>query len=148
MKRRLAPMVLIAAVAFTAGCSTAPPDAVGHFVHVVLFKLKVGAQTAVTQKFLDDARDMLPGIPGVRGLWVGRPVPMSPSSAAVNDTDYDVGFVLLFEDSQGLNDYRNHPKHDESSRCGRSTSAHSAAVLCHSPRSPFKVEEWMPPRLG
>jgi len=73
------------------------------YVHSVIFTLKHPKGSAEEFRFLDDAREILTAIPGVRGFEVLRQV--SPKN------DYDFGFTMVFSGAEQFEAYNVHPLH-------------------------------------
>src|SRR5688572_18553573 len=86
-----------------------PKEAVAPYVHTVVFYLKEDAPRDEVESIIADGHRLLAKIPSVRGLWIGRPADKSTPRLAT--TDYDVSWVLLFDDYAGLEEYLEHKLH-------------------------------------
>lgn len=72
-------------------------------VHLVLFNFKEGLSEVQKKRVLDEARNVLPGIPGVMNLMAGR---------RIRETDeYEYAISMYFLDKEELETYRAHPDH-------------------------------------
>ncbi len=91
------------------GCVSAPEALSAPYVHVYLFKLKQGAGDRALEVVMDDARSLLSPIPAVKGLWVGRPVPLAVTPEIALVADYDLGLLLLFDSQRTYAEFRAHP---------------------------------------
>jgi hypothetical protein len=85
----------------------------GNYVHTVIFYLKKDAPKNAAKTIVQDSHKLLRKIPTVRGLWVGPPAAKEQSTPEVSVSDYQVGLLVLFDDSDGLKGYLEHPLHDE-----------------------------------
>ena len=104
----------ILGAAVLAGCSSTPAPVTpssAPFVHVVLFKTKSPDRQAASAELVRDVREMLAPLPAVKGLWIGSPAPTN--TRPIVDANYDVGILLLFEDQEALQEYLDHPTHQE-----------------------------------
>ena len=81
------------------------------YVHTVIFYLKKDAPEDEVKNIIADAHGLLAKIPSVKGLWVGPPAKQTTPELAV--TDYDVAWVLLFDDYKGLQGYLEHDLHHQ-----------------------------------
>lgn len=72
-------------------------------VHVVLFRFKSDVAEATREEILAAARDVLPKIPGVSHLLVGKSIK--------KDAEFDHALSMYFEDEAALIAYRDHPGH-------------------------------------
>ena len=68
--------------------------------HVVLIRLKDAGKTAYV---LEQARDVLGSVPGVKNLRVGEGIK--------SDTTHPIAFVMEFDDDAALEAYQVHPEH-------------------------------------
>ena len=75
--------------------------------HCVFFWLKQNEKD-VAAKMLECARTQLSGIPGVRNLLAGAPI---PSTRPVVDCSYDVAISMSFDSKSDLDAYAGHPAH-------------------------------------
>ncbi len=73
--------------------------------HVVLIRLKSDVDAPAADRFLEEARNVLGPIPGVRNLRVGQGMGVKA------DVDYPFGMVMEFEDEAALDGYQVHPEH-------------------------------------
>ena len=80
------------------------------FIHQVCFWLKQGTPDAAKEQLIADCRKYLGGVPTVKQLWVGPPA-MTPRE--VVDNSYQVGLVVILEDSKAHDIYQDHPTHHE-----------------------------------
>lgn len=71
--------------------------------HGVIFSLKHEKGSTTADKFLEDGRDILSGIPVVKDFQVFRQV--SPKN------DYDYGFTMVFDSKEDYQSYNDHPGH-------------------------------------
>ncbi len=77
-------------------------------VHVVLFDLAPEATPADVQELADDARRLLPGIPGVEAVWAG---PKALDDRPAHVKDYDVALCVRVKSLADLPVYSAHPQH-------------------------------------
>jgi hypothetical protein len=87
------------------GCATVPAPRQAPVSHVVLFKLKLSADTA---ELIADCDARVPRIPGVAGYACGRPV---DTGRAAVDSGYDVGLYVGFGTLDAYRSYLAHPDH-------------------------------------
>jgi hypothetical protein len=80
------------------------------FIHQVCFWLKQGTPDAAREQLIADCRKYLGAVPTVRQLWAGPPH-LSPRD--VVDNSYQVGLLVLLDDSAGHDVYQEHPLHLE-----------------------------------
>lgn len=73
--------------------------------HVVLFRLKDRGKESV-EEALTVLRGLDGRIPSLRGFEVGLDVVNS-------DRSYDIALIARFDDLKGLDEYQNHPIHQE-----------------------------------
>jgi hypothetical protein len=75
--------------------------------HVVLIRLKAGSSSSDGQarELLDQAKNLLGPIPGVRNLRVGRGLGVKA------EVDYPLALVMEFDDETALEAYQVHPDH-------------------------------------
>lgn len=79
------------------------------YVHCVYFTCKEGTSEAAIQALAVDGEAMLKDIPSVRRIHCGpRDATMQRD---VNDTAYDVGLCVLFDDKAGYELYSAHEHH-------------------------------------
>jgi len=76
--------------------------------HVVLFWLKPDAPADTATRLIGRAQAELTGIPGVRHLNAGAPI---PTTRAIVDTSYQVGLSMQFANAEELDAYQIHPVH-------------------------------------
>jgi hypothetical protein len=74
--------------------------------HVVLYRMKPGSGEADKSKLMEAARQVLPTLPGVRNLRVGR-------SLVDSKQGYAVALVMDFDDGAALETYRVDPRHQQ-----------------------------------
>jgi hypothetical protein len=67
--------------------------------HIVLYKMKPSAGVADEDKLVDAARQVIPTLPGVRNLRVGK-------SLTGPEKGYSVALVMDFDDAKALEKYR------------------------------------------
>lgn len=105
--RRTFPLATIAVTTtLLGGCATAPsPRPVAAISHVVFVDL---ANPADADALLADARAVLAAIPSVTAYSAGKHLDTGRSTVL---GDYDVGMILGFDDTAGLNAYVIHPDH-------------------------------------
>lgn len=80
------------------------------FIHQVCFWLKQGTSDAAKEQLIADCRQYLGNVPAVRQLWAGPPA-MTPRE--VVDNSYQVGLLVVMDDSKGHDIYQTHPLHLE-----------------------------------
>jgi hypothetical protein len=78
------------------------------FVHIVFFWLKEGSPASAKENLLRDCKELLSKIPTVRSIEAGNPA-MTPRP--VVDNSYDVGLLVLLDDSAGHDVYQTHELH-------------------------------------
>jgi hypothetical protein len=81
----------------------------GGYVHVVLFTLKKDAPAGAIDEVIADCHKMLGKIEAVRSVKAGRP--SKDVAEKVVKTDYDVGLLVLVDDSKGIKAYLEDPLH-------------------------------------
>ncbi len=79
-------------------------------VHTVIFYLKKDAPANEADGLIADTQKLLAKIPTVREIRAGKPADKATPIAA---KDYQVGLLVLFDDSDGLHTYADHPLHKE-----------------------------------
>ncbi len=79
-------------------------------VHTVIFYLKKDAPANEADGLIADSQKLLAKIPTVREIRAGKPADKATPIAA---KDYQVGLLVLFDDSDGLHTYADHPLHKE-----------------------------------
>lgn len=67
--------------------------------HIVLYRMKPGSTGADQNRLVEEARQKLPRVAGVRNLRAGRSLAPPPEG-------YSVGLVMEFEDAAALEAYR------------------------------------------
>jgi hypothetical protein len=80
------------------------------FVHTVIFYLKKEAPGNEADAVIADTQKLLAKIPSVREIRAGKPADKATPIAA---KDYQVGLLVLFDDTDGLHTYADHPLHKE-----------------------------------
>jgi hypothetical protein len=106
-------MAAIALAFIWEGCSAPPPSATASFIHLVLYKAKSSPSDSDLDQLLTEAKDKLPSIPTIKGLWTGRAAPLPPILPSVIDGDYDMAMLFVFDSPQGLQDFLDHPNYVE-----------------------------------
>jgi Stress responsive A/B Barrel Domain len=88
-----------------AGCSPKGTSLLGktQIQHGVIFSLKHEKESAAANRFLEDGRKILTGIPVVQDFQVFSQV--SPKN------EYDYGFTMLFDSMDDYQTYNEHPDH-------------------------------------
>lgn len=71
--------------------------------HVVLVRLRDDLSEEATERFLEQAREVLGAIPGVRNLRAGRDIR--------GDSSHPCALVMEFADRDALEAYQVHPEH-------------------------------------
>ena len=79
-------------------------------VHTVIFYLKKDAPANEADALVADTQKLLAKIPTVREIRAGKPADKATPIAA---KDYQVGLLVLFDDTDGLHTYSDHPLHKE-----------------------------------
>jgi TolA-binding protein len=75
-----------------------------QYVHAIILRLKKDAPDREVVSLLTKAPKTLGKIPGVRGVWVGKPASIASESA---QTDFQVGVVVLFDDDTAMKRFLN-----------------------------------------
>src|SRR5262245_34013065 len=83
------------------------------YVHSVFFYLKKDAPKDAASTLIADCHELLAKIPSVKGLWAGRPAAKDKSTPKFAIGDYDVGLLVLFDNSDGLKVYLDHDLHKQ-----------------------------------
>ncbi|MDR1456033.1 MAG: Dabb family protein [Tannerella sp.] len=91
------------ATGLMAGCTASGALKRGEIMHTVIFDLKHPADSAEAGKFLDDARRILTGVPGVRNFRAYRQC--SPKN------DFRYGFLMEFDSQTAFDAYTAHAEH-------------------------------------
>ena len=78
--------------------------------HIVIFWLKQGSIDEGKRIILERARKELTGIPGVRNLGAGSPM---PTERKVVDTSYHAALTMQFDSDADLQKYQVHPIHQK-----------------------------------
>ncbi|MBI1387771.1 MAG: Dabb family protein [bacterium] len=78
------------------------------FVHMVFFWLNDEASDELKQKMQEDCLTDLGAIPGVRSIWAGKP---AGTPRDVVDNSYDLGLIVVLDDSAGHDAYQIDPRH-------------------------------------
>jgi stress responsive alpha/beta barrel protein len=82
--------------------------------HIVLFEPKAGLSESEVRDFAQHIRMAMSAVPTVRRAMVGRRVEISPGQDRnFGDATYSFSAVVEFDDSKGLIEYLQHPKHVE-----------------------------------
>jgi hypothetical protein len=76
------------------------------FRHVVLFRFRADATDEQRQAALDGLRGLPAQIPEIRDYQVDFDL-------GLNEANFDIGVVALFDDEQGWRTYLDHPAHVE-----------------------------------
>lgn len=85
--------------------------------HIVLFEPKSGLSDADVRDFAQHLWATMTAVPSVRRATVGRKVEIPGVSARnFGDATYSFSAVVEFDDSKGLIEYIQHPKHIELGR--------------------------------
>ncbi len=95
------------------GCSAPAPSSTASFIYLTLYKAKSSPGETELDQLLTEARNKLPSIPTIKGLWTGRPAPLPPLLPSVIDADYDLAMLFVFDSPQGLQDFLDHPNYVE-----------------------------------
>jgi hypothetical protein len=106
-------LVLAAAVAVLAAPAfpqSPVPAAEPDVLHIVLFALEAGAKPEEAAELIADSRRLLPQVPGVEAVWVGR---KAKDDRDVHVKDYEVGLLVRVRGVSDLPAYASHPKHRE-----------------------------------
>jgi hypothetical protein len=80
------------------------------FVHTVFFWMKPGVSVADRQQTINDCREYLGKVPGVRQLWSGRP---AQTPRDVVDNSYHAGLTVVFDDKVAHDAYQVAPLHHD-----------------------------------
>jgi hypothetical protein len=90
---------------FAAGCGPKGTGLLGktQIQHGVIFTLKHEKGSAVANRFLEEGRKILAGIPVVQDFQVFSQV--SPKN------EYDYGFTMVFDSMEDYQTYNEHPDH-------------------------------------
>jgi hypothetical protein len=107
----LALVGILAASAFAEEpkAARAEKGAGGSYVHVVIFRMKKDAPGGAVDEVIADCHGMLGKIAAVRSVKVGRPAAKATPKLA--SKDYDLGLLILVDDSDGLTSYLEDPLH-------------------------------------
>lgn len=81
------------------------------YVHTVVFYMKKDAPKDEVENLIADAHRLLAKVPSVREFRIGRPAEKGTPNLAV--TDFNVSFMMLFDDYAGLQEYLEHKLHVE-----------------------------------
>jgi heme-degrading monooxygenase HmoA len=84
-------------------CSASAELKSGEVLHTVIFDLKHASGSDAARRFIDDARRILTGVPGVRDFQAYR------QCSAKNDFQY--GFLMKFDTRATFEAYTAHPVH-------------------------------------
>ena len=87
------------------------PARPAKYVHAVFFKCQPGTSDADIDAMVNDGVTLLSKVPSVRKLDTGRRD--AAQSRDVNDQAFDVGLLVHFDDAKGLQEYIDHPLHQE-----------------------------------
>ncbi len=79
------------------------------YVHAVFFTIKPGVSDAEVEALVDDAANLLAGIPTVRRVQSGRRD--HSMTREVNEQQFEVGLVVHFDDQAGHDVYQDHALH-------------------------------------
>ena len=102
-------VILSTPLFITVGCSsteraTRKP---GEVQHIVLCWLKEPGNTEARQKLIDASYKLI-SLPGVVNVLAGPPL---PSERPVVDDSFDVGIIMVLENSDALQQYLENPVH-------------------------------------
>ena len=81
--------------------------------HIVLFEPKPGLSESDVRDFAQHLKDAMAAVPTVRRAMVGRRVEIHIGNRNFGDATYSFSAVVEFDDSKGLIEYLQHPKHAE-----------------------------------
>jgi hypothetical protein len=84
--------------------------------HIVLFEPKPDLAESDVRDFAQHLKDTMTAVPSVRRSMVGRKVAIHTGDRSFGDATYSFSAVVEFDDSKGLNEYLQHPKHVELGR--------------------------------
>jgi len=84
--------------------------------HIVLFEPKEGLSESDVRYFAQQLKDAMQSAPSVRRASVGRRVEVQSGNRNFGDATYSFSAVVEFDDSKGLIEYLQHPKHVELGR--------------------------------
>ena len=84
--------------------------------HIVLFEPKPGLSDSDVRDFAQHIQAAMTAAPSVRRAMVGRRVEIRSGDRNFGDATYSFSAVVEFDDSKGLIDYLQHPKHVELGR--------------------------------
>lgn len=76
----------------------------GNCVHAAFYRIKKDMNPKEVDHFLVAAPRVIGKLPGVRGLWVGK-----PNIRGTEAPEYDVGVVAIFDDPDALRRFLDHP---------------------------------------
>jgi len=76
----------------------------GNCVHAAFYRIKKDVNPKEVEHFLVAAPRVIGKLPGVRGLWVGK-----PNIRGSEAPDYHVGVVAIFDDPDALRRFLDHP---------------------------------------
>jgi stress responsive alpha/beta barrel protein len=107
---RLVLAAVVAVLAAPAFSQAPAPPAEPDVLHIVLFALEPGARPEDAAELIADGRRLLPQVPGVEGVWVGR---KAKDDRDVHVKDYEVGLLVRVRGLTDLASYAAHPKHRE-----------------------------------
>ena len=88
-----------------------PAKTPAKYVHAVFFACKPETPESEIDSLIADGCDLLGKIPSVRTLRTGRRD--EQMTRDVNVTDYTVGLLVIFDDKKGLDEYSDHPLHQQ-----------------------------------
>lgn len=100
-------LILLLIPALLSCSSSQRTTATGRIEHVVLCWLKNPTSEKARRRLIETGAK-LADIPGVLSVTAGPPV---PSDRPVVNDSFDVGFVILLEDTAALKGYLAHPVH-------------------------------------
>jgi len=86
----------------------------GNVVHTAFYRIKKGGTKKQIDAFVESTSRILGKLPGVIGLWVGR-----PSIRGTEQAEFDVGVVAIFEDADALRRFLDHPVQKRFSEAAR-----------------------------
>jgi len=84
--------------------------------HIVLFEPKPDLSESDVRDFAQHLKAAMTAVPSVRRAVVGRKVEIHSSGRNFGDATYSFSAVVEFDDSKGLIEYLQHPKHVELGR--------------------------------
>jgi len=80
------------------------------FIHTVFFYLEQGTPAEARDQLVQDCRDYLGDVPGVRQLWAGTP---AGTPRDVVDNSYGVGLTVVLDNTADHDVYQDHPRHKQ-----------------------------------